>query len=89
MIPYIEFVGSVSELAEVFEKLNRGGVKLTKYQVFAAQFSKYNLYLNNDKYNKQILTHIIERYKYLNEDVFVNRKVYQSSGRKVYHLFFK
>lgn len=40
-IPCIEFIGNETELADVFQNLNRGGKKLSKYQVFSAQWSNY------------------------------------------------
>ena len=61
-IPAITFNGDESELAVVFENLNRGGKKLTKYQVFAAQWSELELTLNENEYNKKILNCVIERY---------------------------
>lgn len=61
-IPAIIFNGDESELAVVFENLNRGGKKLTKYQVFAAQWSELELELNENVFNKSILNCVIERY---------------------------
>lgn len=61
-IPCIEFTGDETELATVFQNLNRGGKKLSKYQVFSAQWSKYETTLSKDKYNSKILDTIIERY---------------------------
>lgn len=61
-IPCIEFTGDETELATVFQNLNRGGKKLSKYQVFSAQWSKYETKLNKDKYNIDILNIIIDRY---------------------------
>lgn len=46
-IPYIEFTGDESELASVFQNLNTGERKLTKYQAFAAQWSNYEILLSN------------------------------------------
>ncbi|MHA8137699.1 GmrSD restriction endonuclease domain-containing protein [Lactobacillaceae bacterium Scapto_B20] len=39
MIPVIEFLGDESDLPEVYENLNRGGVPLTKYEVLNASWS--------------------------------------------------
>lgn len=66
-IPAIEFKGDESELADVFQNLNRGGKKLTKYQVFAAQWSNINLKLNVEIYNKEILDRVVNRYIRLND----------------------
>lgn len=66
-IPYIEFLGQESELAEVFENLNRGGQKLTKYQVFSAQWSSTIINLGDTYYSKEIMEDVIERYNALND----------------------
>jgi len=70
-IPTITFTGEVEELATVFENLNRGGKKLSKYQVFAAQWSKHEIILSNDNINKRILEITIKRY----EDLIESRNV--------------
>lgn len=36
LIPAIKFIGDKSLIAEVFSRLNQGGIKLSKYQVFSA-----------------------------------------------------
>lgn len=64
-IPTIVFTGEVSELATVFENLNRGGRKLSKYQVFAAQWNKHRLRLQDTTRNEEILNITINRYKQL------------------------
>src|SRR5690625_217892 len=66
-IPTIIFTGDVEELATVFENLNRGGKKLSKYQVFAAQWSKHELKLSDQPLNKRILEITINRYEELIE----------------------
>lgn len=66
-IPTIIFTGDVEELATVFENLNRGGKKLSKYQVFAAQWSKHELKLSDQPLNKRILKITINRYEELIE----------------------
>ncbi|MED3962831.1 DUF262 domain-containing protein [Niallia taxi] len=65
IIPTVEFLGDVSELSEVFENLNKGGKKLSKYQVFAAQWYRNTITLNDMKNNKNILEEIIKRYELL------------------------
>lgn len=70
-IPTIIFTGEVEELATVFENLNRGGKKLSKYQVFAAQWSKHELKLAETSINKRILEITISRY----EDLIASRNV--------------
>lgn len=66
-IPYVEFDGDESELAEVFENLNRGGQKLTKYQVFSAQWSSTQIILGNCEVSKRIMDSVIDRYNALND----------------------
>src|SRR5699024_6327822 len=61
-IPCIEFTGDETELANVFQNLNRGGKKLSKYQVFSAQWSQYTTILNKSNYNAQVLSIVIDRY---------------------------
>lgn len=70
-IPTITFTGEVEELAIVFENLNRGGKKLSKYQVFAAQWSKHEINLSEKNINKRILEITIKRY----EDLIESRNV--------------
>ncbi|MCD2137912.1 DUF262 domain-containing protein [Salinicoccus halitifaciens] len=67
-IPCIEFTGDETELANVFQNLNRGGKKLSKYQVFSAQWSNYTSQLSKDKYNNKILEIVINRYTELTEN---------------------
>lgn len=45
-IPCVFFTGDKSELPEVFANVNLGGKKLTKYQVFAAQWNRYKVQLS-------------------------------------------
>ncbi|WP_159457898.1 MULTISPECIES: DUF262 domain-containing protein [unclassified Listeria] len=89
-IPTIVFTGEVSELATVFENLNRGGRKLSKYQVFAAQWNKHGLKLQDTLRNEEILHITINRYKQLinsreieienfnEEDMLENREINMS-----------
>lgn len=65
LIPTIQFLGDVTELAKVFENINKGGKKLTKYQVFAAQWYNDSIQLNDKKYNRLILEAVIARYQQL------------------------
>ena len=82
-IPAIEFTGDESELADVFENLNRGGKKLTKYQVFAAQWSKFNIQLSDNNYSKKILDKVVERYDNLNESRDVEITGYDENKLKI------
>ncbi|HCU9969730.1 TPA: DUF262 domain-containing protein [Staphylococcus aureus] len=67
-IPCIFFEGEETELAEVFQRLNSGGKKLSKYQVFAAHWDRYEVELGDLKYSDEILKNVIERYERLNND---------------------
>ncbi len=66
-IPYVQFDGDESELATIFEKLNRGGKTLSRFQVFSAQWSNYQIQLNEENYNRKIVKIIATRYMKLNE----------------------
>ncbi|HCT0446383.1 TPA: DUF262 domain-containing protein, partial [Staphylococcus pseudintermedius] len=61
-IPCIFFEGEETELAEVFQRLNSGGKKLSKYQVFAAHWDKYDITLGEGSNSTKILENVIERY---------------------------
>ena len=67
-IPTITFLGNENELASVFENLNRGGKKLSKYQVFAAQWSSSEINLSDTFFNKKLLEINIERYNELTSE---------------------
>lgn len=67
-IPTITFSGNENELASVFENLNRGGKKLSKYQVFAAQWSNSEVVLSDEPFNQQLLELNIERYNDLTSE---------------------
>lgn len=62
VVPTIIYTGSQTDLANVFENLNRGGKKLSKYQVFAAQWAHYTIKLSDGKMNKKVLEHVISYY---------------------------
>lgn len=67
-IPCVFFTGDKSELPEVFANVNLGGRKLTKYQVFAAQWNRYQVQLSPEPYSDDILERTISRYEALTED---------------------
>lgn len=66
-IPCVFFTGDKSELPEVFANVNLGGKKLTKYQVFAAQWNRYKVQLSQEKYSNEILERTISRYESLTD----------------------
>lgn len=67
-IPCIIFTGEKADLPEVFANVNLGGRKLTKYQVFAAQWDRYSVHLEDGSYSAEILKRTIERYLRLTDD---------------------
>ena len=73
-IPIIRFTGSEDELADVFEQLNKGGRKLSKYQVFSAQWSNKEIFISSTKIGDKIIEVICNRYEELSEktDVIID-----------------
>lgn len=67
-IPCVIFTGEKSDLPEVFANVNLGGRKLTKYQVFAAQWDRYSVQLTNNEFSDEILDKTIDRYERLTSD---------------------
>ena len=59
-IPLIIFNGKEEELATVFQKLNQEGVKLSKYDVFAATWGRYTV---NVKGDQDFIKQIIKKYE--------------------------
>lgn len=59
VIPLIIFNGSEDELATVFQKLNQEGVKLSKYDVFAATWINHTV---NVKGDNDFIKQIIKKY---------------------------
>lgn len=66
-IPYVQFDGDESELSKIFEKLNRGGKTLSRFQVFAAQWSNYEINLQDGEITNKIVESTANRYLKLNE----------------------
>lgn len=58
-IPLIIFKGSEDELADIFQKLNQEGVKLSKYDVFAATWINHTVQVLNDS---KFINYIIGKY---------------------------
>lgn len=58
-IPLIIFKGSEDELANIFQKLNQEGVKLSKYDVFAATWVNQLVQVKNDP---GFIDYIIKKY---------------------------
>lgn len=59
-IPIIVFNGKQDELADVFQKLNQEGVKLSKYDVFAATWINHTVVVKNDP---KFIEYIIAKYE--------------------------
>lgn len=67
-IPCVIFTGEKASLPEVFANVNLGGRKLTKYQVFAAQWDRYKVELTNGAFSNRVLNLTIDRYEKLTVD---------------------
>lgn len=59
----IKFIGDKSDLPTVFANLNKGGVPLTKYQVFDAAWSNIDIQLLDSALQNELLANIISYYK--------------------------
>lgn len=66
-VPIIKFTGSEDELADVFEQLNKGGRKLSKYQVFSAQWSNKEIFISSTQSGDKIIEVLCNRYEELAE----------------------
>lgn len=64
-IPLIIFKGEKSELADIFQKLNQEGVKLSKYEVFAATWLNHFVTVNNDS---EFINYVIKKYDVAQDD---------------------
>ena len=58
-IPTIIYTGDRANLPDIFERLNTGGTKLSRYEVFASTWNSVQLHINNNDY----LEYIEELYK--------------------------
>lgn len=64
-IPLIVFTGDENELSVIFQKLNQEGVKLSKYDVFAATWLNHFVTVNNDP---SFIEFIINKYENAKND---------------------
>ncbi len=55
-IPLIIFKGKPDELASIYQALNQEGVKLTKYDVFAATWVDHTIFVKNDTQFIELIT---------------------------------
>lgn len=61
-IPIIRFTGDKENIAEVFENLNKGGVQLTKFEIFAAAWNHHRFELRKTKFQNEILDEVKKYY---------------------------
>lgn len=78
-IPLIIFTGDESELANIFQKLNQEGVKLSKYDVFAASWINHSVTVKNDP---AFIEHIINKYEKAQEASELEIDSYDSDEMK-------
>lgn len=64
-IPLIIFKGKEDELANIFQKLNQEGVKLSKYDVFAATWIDHSIVVKDDP---EFIEYIIKKYEAAQDD---------------------
>lgn len=57
-IPIIRYTGDEGNIAQVFENLNKGGVQLSKFEIFAAAWTHTSIELNLTDYQNEILSHV-------------------------------
>lgn len=66
-IPVIIFKSKIDQLPEIFERINKEGSKLTKYQVYAASWSKDYVVIDRKEFD-DIIQFVKKRYeRYLKE----------------------
>jgi hypothetical protein len=53
-VPVLVFTGKIENLPEVFSRLNRGGQQLTKFEIFAAEWSPRQITISNGDIIKKI-----------------------------------
>lgn len=59
-IPLIIFKGNEDELANIFQKLNQEGVKLSKYDVFAATWLEHTVTVEDDS---EFIEYVVDKYE--------------------------
>lgn len=63
-IPVIVFTGNSEDLATIYQNLNQKGVKLSKYDVFAATWINQTVVVKDNDF----ISHVIDKYKNASED---------------------
>lgn len=61
-LPVIIFNGKKSQIAEVFANLNKGGIPLTKYEIFDAAWVSTEIVLPQEPIANEILDHLFRHY---------------------------
>ncbi|MDE8081997.1 DUF262 domain-containing protein [Erysipelothrix rhusiopathiae] len=61
-IPIIRFTGERENIAQVFENLNKGGVQLTKFEIFAAAWNHHTFKLEKTTFQNEILNEVKKYY---------------------------
>lgn len=61
-IPVIRYTGDESNIANVFENLNKGGVQLSKFEIFAAAWNNTSLTLTDSANQNEILNNVKNYY---------------------------
>lgn len=93
-IPYIEYKGDFSHLPDIFERLNTGGTKLTKYEVFSSSWNNINLKLLKEKPSIELLKKVEAKYEYLMDtteieiDGFEENEIVESGNITLYEFIF-
>ena len=67
-IPAIVYQGDIGNLPEIFDRVNKEGTKLSKYQVFAASWSTIGKVA---VWNQKIVNHILGKYDKMIEDGYI------------------
>lgn len=61
-IPIIRYTGDEGNIAQVFENLNKGGVQLTKFEIFSAAWTHTSIILENTRLQNEILENVKKYY---------------------------
>lgn len=61
-IPIIRYTGDEGNIAQVFENLNKGGVQLTKFEIFAAAWTHTQIVLGSTELQSEILENVKKFY---------------------------
>lgn len=69
LIPAIKYIGAREYIADVFSRLNQGGIPLTKYQVYSAAWAHTKIVLSASKLQNEILENVKNYYSSVSKDV--------------------